>query len=283
MKKTSFQDQLQQKMMAKNNKALSYINVYDPGEYTFRILQKPHDVNEPAFEQYLIHQNIYFVDYDNYSNFICLGIGCPLCAYHKEIYESGNKDAWRIKATAFFYWRVKDNKDGKLKLMKLSYTAQIALVTEIMNMYRQNINVQDFKNGRDITLTVIKSNDKTHYKFSTLTSHETKPVSDKIIEEVKVLENYRPLDKLFKTYSMKELDMVVKRKSLKELHKNNPSEPIKKASKGDLINEMTKKLQNSGINTDDITKSSGESSPNNEGAENSEDSERVKRLRNTKT
>lgn len=282
MKNKSFPDRLQQKMMAKNNKALSYISIYEPGEYTFRILQKPNDVNDPAFEQYLIHLNIYFVDYDNYSQFVCIGIGCPLCAYHKEIFESGNADAWRIKATPFFYWRVRDNKDGKVKLMKLSYTAQINLVTEIMNMYRQNINVQDFKNGRDITLTVLKSNDKTHYKFSTLTSHETKPVSDKIIEEVKVLENYRPLDKLFKVYSHKELDFIVKRKSLKELNKNNPPESPKKPSKGDLVNEMTKKLQNSGINPDDITQPS-EPDSSIKAESSAEDSDRVKRLRNTKT
>lgn len=265
--------------MAKNNKQLPYINIYEAGEYTFRILQKPDDVSDPAFEQYLIHQNIYFVDYDNYSQFICAGIGCPLCAYYKEILESENREAWKIKATPFFYWRVRDNKDGRVKLMKLSYTAQIALVTEIMNLYRQKVNVQDFKNGRDILLTVTKVNDKTHYKFSTLTSHETKPVSDKIIEEVRVLENYRPLDKLFRQYSIKELDMVVKRKSLKDLHKNNTQEAIKRPSKGDLIDEMKKKLHNSGI-TQDIASPLDEL-PN--GDESTEDSDRIKRLRNSKT
>lgn len=284
MSKGSFKEQVQKKMQSQNTN-LSYFSIGEPGEYIFRILQKPHNVEEPAFEQYSIHGNIFHPDFNSYTQFICLGLGCPLCAMHQKIKDSGAPDAWRVAKTAFFYWRVRDNKDGKVKLMKLSLTAQTALVTEMMNMYNQNVNIQDFVHGRDILLTVIKTNGKTHYKFSTLTSYESKKVSEKIIEEVKIWEQYRPLTKLFKLYSMDELTHIVNGQSLKTIHKNNTSEPIKKPSKGALIEEMRKKMDISGITDKRMTEgengsqAENKSDPANPNEPENEDSDRIKRLR----
>ena len=269
---SSFNDKLQQKMASQQTRNLSYLDISNPGEYIFRLLQLPDNVEEPAFEQYLIHNNIYHPDFDRKIQVICLGMACPACKLHKEVEQSGDPEAWKYKATASFYWRIRDNKDGKIKLLKLSYTAQIALITEIQNYYRMGINLQDFKKGRDISLTVNKVNGKTHYKFSALTQAETKPILDKIIEEVKIWENFRPLKSLFKTYTIEELNKILNRESLK----NNTQKPKEKVqSKGNLIDEMKKKISLSGINSTELPKTEEYDLNNNF----EQDSDRVRQLR----
>ena len=218
---------------------VEYLFLTEPGQYVVRILQKSHDPLEPAFECYDIHRKIYHPDFQNTMSFKCLGRICPICKYAQEYALAYPKDGWRFKKTQAYFYFVVDRRDGKFKILWASYNAQMALVDVIKEMDRQNINVQDFDDGRDILIDVRKSNDRLIYKCYSKTSSETKPVSDNIREELKIVEGVKPLNKLYKDYSISEINKILNQQSIK----NNNPQKAKPQSKGSLTEQYNAKMK----------------------------------------
>lgn len=218
---------------------VEYLFLTKPGQYHVRILQKTKDALEPAFEDYMLHKNIYHPDYQRTGSFKCLGRACPMCFYAEEYAKVTRlNDQWRFKKQQAFFYFVIDRSVEKLKIMQASYLAQMAIVDVVKDMDRNNINIQDFEEGRDILIDVKLSNNKLIYKCYPKTSRENKAVSEMIIEELKIVETIKPLTKLYKDYSFAEIKKILSFKSIKN---NQPKQ--KAPSKGSLTEQYNLKMK----------------------------------------
>lgn len=231
--------------MKKSINTIPYLNIFEEGEYLLRLCPIPSNPEEPAFEKYEIHKQIYHPDFKNYTQFICLGPGCPFCKFAAEFKIHHPKDAWQVVATPYFFWRIENKKTKSLNMLKLSFQAQTQLGAVILDMDRQGVSLQDpTELGRDILLTVTKTKtkngDRIHYKFEALMGHESSPVSEKVMEELKMWETVKPLKSLFKKYSMEEAKRILQNQTIFE------SEPEikKKATKASLAEDFKKKMGN---------------------------------------
>lgn len=242
MKKGSMSDKINEKMQ--KSQVMAYFQISDPGDYAFRILPQPSKLDEPAFEKYVVHQNIYVAQYENYSQFTCLGVGCPLCEYAREFEKSYPQDAWRVKKKDVYYWRIRDNKDGNLKILKITYAAQSGLIQLILNYDKQGLNLQDLEEGRDIRLTVKRVNDRVIYKFEIEQSQNSKTVSPRVLEELNIWDSYKPLDKLFRIYNREELRLILQGQNVQLKHQDTKK---KASSKSSLAEQYAKKMGISGI------------------------------------
>lgn len=249
--KSRFEEKIDEKMNKSINQ-IPYFDIFNEGVYLLRLLPIPNKPEEPAFEKYEIHSKIYHPDYKKEQSFVCLGPGCPFCKFAEEFKKHYPRDAWRVVATPFFYWRVENKKTNAINWLKLTKTAQERLVSLIISMHKQGVSLQDTsETGRDIELTVTKtktsSGYKTSYKFEPLMSFESKPVSEKLLEELRMWETVKPLTRLFKPYTFEEAKRIINQQEVVV-----PEDTKKKAmSKTDLAEQFKKKMHEDGIKESD--------------------------------
>lgn len=97
--------------------------------------------------------------------------------------------------------------------------------------------IPNLTEGRDIRLNVQKINDRMVYKFSAMTSYESKKVDDKIIEGLKFWDGFKPLGNLFREYSHDDLRKILEGQSIQLKSGDTKKKAVSKASLGELYSK----------------------------------------------
>jgi len=222
----------------KNKKGRDYLMCYQEGSYVFKILPAIEGEEEAPFESFVLHGGFIHPMYQKSSNFRCLKTkDCPMCLEAKKIKESGDPESWRYEAKEFYLYNVIDRKDGRLKLLKLNWNAHQQVLAKMIEAARLEINLMSINYGRDLELNVRSVNSKLTYKAFILSEKESKPVADKILEEVQII---KPLHETYKFYSKEELKDIVNGK----MPKTGVGKK-KVLSKSKLIESLTANLDES--------------------------------------
>lgn len=210
-----------------------YLTLSGEGKYIVRILQNLDDQNEAPFEEYYLHR-IYHPKYKQEASVKCIHHKCPLCEHANEMFKKNPQEAWRFKSQPVYLYNVIDRSNGKLKVMKLTWKAHEAVKAKIIEAAMDGVNITSFTKGRDLEIEVRRVNDKVKYKGYILSETESKPVSPKILEEVKMV---KPITEMYQLHTAQELKQILKG----EIPTFNPAEKRKPMSKSSLIESITKK------------------------------------------
>lgn len=220
-----------------------YMSIHEEGVYVIRLLQDVNDEEAAPFEEFYLHGGFIHPLYKKSSNVRCLRTkDCPMCVAAKKIKDKTPGIAWKYEAKQFYVYNVIDRKDGKLKLLKVSWAAHNKIIAKVLEMARQGSNVMHFKTGHDIELVARKIDSKIDYKGYVVPESENKPVAGKIIEELKLL---KPLSEAYRPYSKQELQDIVDGK----IPSNNYNTDKPKVSKSSLIDNLNKKMNQNGNNS----------------------------------
>lgn len=224
-----------------------YMTLHDEGSYIIRILQDINDSEAAPFEIFHLHSGYIHPFFKKSCNIRCLRTdNCPMCidAAKKKLIDKNN--AWKYTQKPYYIYNIIDRKSGKLKILKLTWSAHQKIFLKIIEAAQDGINLMNFKSGRDIEIVLRRINNKINYKVHILPENETKPVPNKIIEELKLL---KPLSETYRIYSREEMIDIINGK-ITENKKNYSERP--RTSKSSLIENLNKKNEITGNNNEEI-------------------------------
>jgi hypothetical protein len=180
----------------------------DQDSYLNRILPNKTDPDGLPYERIFLHFGFLHPNFGNPSTFRCLGRGCPLCKAAKKMAEDRVPDAWKFKSTPVYLYYVMDENDD-FKFIRLSNTANTAVVDAITAAATGKVNPVDLDKGRWAEIKITKMEDKTIWKCSF--QHDPHSVPQQIRQELKIAPE---LSEIYREYTLKELELIVAGKKL---------------------------------------------------------------------